>query len=602
MNFIDRGQLTPEEQAEADALMPQNLPNRSLVGNLSVDRTTSKPGGYYGKMLLEARKSDLKNHSSLAWLKTVPNSRYMWMHQLIQAFETNKKFGPLEVGYANSFWMEPIQKEAMINWMKEGMKYDTNLKTWTVRPLPGKSKIVPVNNKGELRWTLANPGILNLNLPTDILQLLRSMPDTAYVALNNAIHNLVLDYPKQGVAANTLQGVAAEKPDLKNIQEALSQIFNDEMEDDYDVSFIDPALFETLKILRREINNNTLTLPKLGVLAKKLYKFHMETHNMYLMSMLDPWNSLDGKIPNEVPIPTSSFKIRSTLNLTTNALGCVAWAWQPFFLGNVGAGAVGVNNNATLNGGAANNNFVISDMGQGMPAALYQTYRSVSAAMRVSIVSSVNNSSGFVTLGQDYLSNQIFGGVGNLSVNCATYGLFSNVENLYYHTTMSATPGAQTEIRYYPKDESFYIYQAIGGGVGLNLVGYASGLPASSSAIKLDFVLNIEGLINPAYTDYIPSTVYTGEFGDLKEARKHVIGSIINKSEPDIEKGYSNKLLNMAGALVNNPEEKPILIPPGREEKQTFWNSLLGVASKLVPIVQPFLQNLLPMAKSVVPF
>jgi len=230
----------------------------------------------------------------------------------------------------------------------------------------------------------------------------------------------------------------------------------------------------------------------------------------YLLGLSNPFKSRGVRIPTLISPPSATFTIRSVIPLTTNALGNVAFAYNPFCLA-AATGVYGtffVNNNGTLSGNFADNFFLSQSVGQTLPADFYVKYRLVSAGLRIYCYPSSNNDNGILVTSVTFEDINITS-FGAPNANLAQFGAFNQIENGYFKQTTTIASREVQEHSYIPLDESFWDYQPVQvipvAKLGFGWVGYITGGVPTTTIARAEIVANYEALLDNQYTDYLPS-------------------------------------------------------------------------------------------------
>ena len=347
----------------------------------------------------------------------------------------------------------------------------------------------------------------------------------------------------------------------------------------------DMILISKLGNLRSALNSDNINMRSVKQQIKDIARFDQVQNYDYLSNLLRPERAKGCKVPSQIPVPSCSFQLHNSLTLTTNASGNVAFIMNPFFLAsntilgtrlpNVEGNytyvhkfvtSAWVNNDANLNGAAANNNWTPIDFGQTSPP-VYEQYRLVSAALVVKYIGRIDIVQGLVggaifdddnsaIGGQVQTSETAQGaydpngaGVNTIQSDLAKYGNFDLAQDSYYHNETMTLEGVRE--LYFPLDNSFEEYMKVldnqsgldgNGGDGqpvefvaaqdifkggFNWFFYATNAPANVGCFKLDIYCNFECLPNATFLNYMP--VSLNPFLIPEDEKKKAILLVQNK-------------------------------------------------------------------------
>jgi len=313
--------------------------------------------------------------------------------------------------------------------------------------------------------------------------------------------------------------------------------------------------------------------------------------------------------------------------LTTNALGNVAFVFNPYWLTNSTnlATHFGLNNNAALTGAGASNFFLGLDVGQTLPAPFYPKYRVVSSGLRLYCYPSSNNDNGIAVISVTF--EEIVGALaGSALPGSAQFGDFNQIENGYYKQTTTLASREVQEHVYIPLDDSFFDYQttAFTGKAGFAWTGYISGAAASSSIARVEVITNYEAVLDNQYTDYLPSETVSTEMepkniyplvGKLKNLDKlnfktiteqlrednalYAPEDVLELPAPPKEKKKVESAIKELSSEISDVMKD--FFPSVPKEKQSDWLSTVmdvvspisssiiqNVAGRYLPFVSPF--------------
>ncbi len=187
----------------------------------------------------------------------------------------------------------------------------------------------------------------------------------------------------------------------------------------------------------------------------------------YLKSLIFPETSMDAKIPSVYPLPTLSYKLKTTIQFTTNAAGNAAVLINPWYLPTDNFSSFILINNAgalDLNG-AGTSNFTAYPMTPRVDSTNISAYRLVSASVtcfsvnpaisrsgviRGGIVTRAGQVGSYLTLsGGGVSTNNPFGG------NCA---ISTNIDQVMYCQTADVSAGEAFRAIYLPFDPTFEMF------------------------------------------------------------------------------------------------------------------------------------------------
>lgn len=568
-----------EEMASMDSRNKSN-------SDIKIDNTPrmkKEPKSRTAKMLAEHRTALAKTYGD--YITLIPNSRFQWFDSLMANVGKDGLFSQPDVDYVGTWYMNPEARAALMTMMAK--RVDKNKVGLTV---PYGSSYPKGNWKpfvkagGKSLVLVQNPGILNLELPKSILNKLATMPESDYIQLNNSIHDLVIKYDG---------GDHTDEHSTEDIVDRMAQTLTHMDSEEHDLlRMLDPNLIKALSKVKERFMLNSVSFKDLYAFVDVLRHYtHME-EDSYMASLIDPFSVVDAKIPTPVPIPTSSFKLRTSYSVAVNASGNAAFVYDPFFLNMNNQSSFGVNNDVSLTGTGPSNFFLAKDIGQSMPAAIYGSYRLVSAAIRCTCIASSINASGYITLGTDFSDTQYYANVASAIGPAATYGQFNLIENLYHHVGKAAVQGAEIMLRFIPKDESYFDYIPVNNIRPTTFVGYITGVAASTNALRVDIVANYEAMVLPVYTDYIPMSYYDGDGASLPAIQKQITPSMsIAQNLKGGDKAKMNAIYSPEGKHMSAYIDKgidmdtPLPIPVTPSTSRSFFETLLEYAKPIASVI-----------------
>lgn len=550
---------------------PTTIPSRDKIAD---NDYCSKP--YTGQSIYQIARQNERNQLGVACkaysdtnalgLDTsftcfIPNGKLVWANRVIKDAinNPNKWINPCDKQLLNAMWMNQRAKSSLSTFL------DTLTTSTNVEPhlnYPTKSSILPTCSNGEIKYNIKNPGVFNMasneweqypsesalydevrqyNYMTEAQRQQAQAHQPNIQMRPNFSANYRPDgsqfYPvRDSLSCANDGGCACPASDIAaktgNILQVITELQNRlvaavDIQDStsiLDELDIDPKLKKLLDYVRENLYDKHINWAKLKEIAKAFSSIAEIQTGRYLLAIMQPFLHRFTKVPTELPMPSSSFSVRANVDLNTNALGRVAFSWNPFFLNATGESTFGINNDATLNGLASNNNFIAQNISQNMPVLFYNRYRIVSAALKITFTTSQLSSTGFGTLAVDFSDNASVAAIGAVLPSAAPFGIFARTENGYFKETKSTRDNESIQVNYLPLDSSFTDYFPVGTTkLGFNIIGYVTGAPVSSTIARIDLVTNYEALVANEYTDFLPCQVYTGGLDDLKTINKIAI-------------------------------------------------------------------------------
>lgn len=253
--------------------------------------------------------------------------------------------------------------------------------------------------------------------------------------------------------------------------------------------------------LKQSLDANTLQLRVIQRQVEQLSKFSQEENYEYLQDLMHPETRPGCKIPSRVPIPSTTFQLKSVATLLTNNKGNLLIRINPCFLAEESAiGKVSVftapngikywlyicppltgfvyGNGNDINGETqmpyTDTVFKTQEAGQTVPTGLYSSFRIVSASVRAKYVGPVEKASGIIGGG---ICNETILGAGiryytlsynnnpsppaydpsHTTYNTFMYGHeftnFNNINHLVYSRQGSCLDGVR--MLYFPTDNKY---------------------------------------------------------------------------------------------------------------------------------------------------
>jgi len=541
----------------------------SLLQSRSIDRTQRDPGKGLWQIAVRAErdqlikgindyaneintklktmKSDLTAENILTLVKFLPNFNFPYYNKLVKqalaGLARDKKTTSI-ADYQHIQGMNVLNLEAERYFLTLlAVTQDTAMQGFSVLPPASKSGI-PIKYKDNKPYIpLANPGDVFLRQD---------------------------DNKKEEIIKYDLTPSKEFDAIIMQLSDKMEQI-NDEMRATNDLMplysnmFMEPnsALTKSLLFIRSRLMDSHVKYDDLLKVSDALNKFLGFKRSKYLLSLARPFTHQNGRVPTLLTPPSATFSIRSVIPLTTNALGNVAFVFQPFYLGGVGSGysGLGINNNVALTGTAASNFFLATAYGNTLPANFYTRYRIVSSGLRVYCYPSSNNDNGLLSISVSY--DAVSPTIPPAAIpDAAQFGDFALTENGYFKQTTTISSRTVQEHTFLPPDESFWDYMPLGtagGGVvktGFLWSGYITGAAPSTSIARLEVVVNFEALVDNEYTDYMPSDSPTEEI-DPK-----IIFSTVNRIKLDGDPITPKKVEDVLADINASPTpDNEIVLP-----------------------------------------
>lgn len=563
----------------------QNIPNRddpTIQANFRTNRLAARPRGFVQSGLLRERQElydTLKaNYQGLNSLNTdqpdisaddvevikyIPNSRIAYYNKLIKE-GIKSKLSLCDVNYVDQVWMQDDDRRKLKRILNKLVDPNKSNNAFTAMPTNRYGAKYTCNN-GNIQGEFYNPGEVALNSYEKQDGCACSLDEK--VSKTHDILSIINDY----------QNELMQKIDLLQSTSVLDEIP------------MDPKLHKLISYTRDQLLETHVDYETFLRITDAFSEITQRQKSKYLLSIIDPFKHKFTKVPSELPIPSSSFSIRSNVNLVTNATGNVAFAINPFYLTTTsGNTSFSVNNDVSLTGLVASNFFLGVDIGQSLPVALYNKYRLSSAGLRLTFTSSQLSSTGFATCSVDF-ADTIVTGTGASNATYSTYGVFNNIENAYFKETKATRNGDSISMNYIPLDSSFVDYQTVNASKqGFVFIGYIAGAQALTTIARLDIVLNFEALVAAQYTDYLPCQVYTGGLDDLKSVNR-VLVALQQENKPLSTESISEVAKTVAPDVIYDKQAKMNLgVPKIIKDKvvetvKDLQNIKNEVIDKLIP-------------------
>ncbi len=319
--------------------------------------------------------------------------------------------------------------------------------------------------------------------------------------------------------------------------------FQNENDDRATEMILDDSERQFLKYLiemHSVLTSNTIDLTKfIDIVSALEYLKKVQDHEYY-NTLVRPEKTRGAKIPTQIPIPSSSFQLKQSFYINTNASGNAAVIINPFYLAGAGSteSTVFINNHATLTGTASNNNFISTAVGQVIPS-VYNQYRLVSASVVAKYVGRLDTVQGLIggaiVFDQSIIPTTVLG----TNANLAKYGDYNLAQDAYFQQENYSLQGMRE--LYFPLDNTWEQYQPLGTAKnGFGFLLYVLGAPAASNVYKVDLYFNMECLPDVTFLNYIPTSISRASTSGKEEAIRAVQQSPITK-ESDMANASSSK-------------------------------------------------------------
>ena len=266
----------------------------------------------------------------------------------------------------------------------------------------------------------------------------------------------------------------------------------------------DQKFIDGLGKLKTDLNDKVLRLNVIQRDIQQLSQYYNSDAYQYLEDLLHPETRVGVKLPSRVPVPSTTFQLKSTYVIWPSKAGAFMARINPFFL----ASDLEMNkwhqwkrtNGGTLKGywcgylttgnlvaaerydgtystyqkfGVSRSNVWTNfDLGQTVPDGLYNMYRLVSASLKVRYMGPVEEASGFIggsilidgpndnVTGRYYFSNTDSGYNPNEKTKATLSNTYAN-ENIIFNTIRKAPYNMEVDtlsglkLLYFPPDNSF---------------------------------------------------------------------------------------------------------------------------------------------------
>lgn len=324
----------------------------------------------------------------------------------------------------------------------------------------------------------------------------------------------------------------------------------------------DLVIISKLYNLKNALSGDKINMSSVKRDIEDLSTFNKVNNYNYLRNLMCPERARGSKLPSQIPVPSCSFQMKNSITLTTNSSGNVALFMNPFFLANdtvIGtpsaipgvdsggdrwfaqfATSAWVNNNNSLTGMSANDQWSAVNLGQTLPP-VYDQYRVVSASLTVKYIGrldAVQGETGGAIFCEDV---NTFGGKNSTDADMSPanttttkarglskFGIFDYAEDAVYSKRTSTLDGVR--LLYFPLDNTYEEFSKVASGNdieidrdstadwqewiqvgkkqnGFNWFFWCSGGPVNSACFRVDICINFECLPAASFLNYIPVTV-----------------------------------------------------------------------------------------------
>ena len=279
----------------------------------------------------------------------------------------------------------------------------------------------------------------------------------------------------------------------------------------------DKQLMAYLVKMGRLLGGDKIDLSQVGSTLEGLELLKKSQEREYYNALLHPEKTRGVKLPSTIPIPSSSFQLKQSVNVTVNSSGNACIVINPFYLAPIGMTATSsmyINNDVSLDGSSTSNFFTSVNLGQGIPA-VYNQYRLVSASVCVKYVGRLDAVRGLVGGAIIFDQNVPGSNVGTVNAALAKYGDFNLAQDAFFQQEYFALHGMRQI--YFPLDNNFEVYNNLGTSKdGFAFLLYFLRTPPSETSFKLDVYFNMECLPDVTFLNYIPTSL-SCNYGEDKQ-------------------------------------------------------------------------------------
>jgi hypothetical protein len=275
----------------------------------------------------------------------------------------------------------------------------------------------------------------------------------------------------------------------------------------------------------------------------------------YFNTLARPERTRGSKIPTQIPIPSSSFQLKQSFYIQTNASGNATVIINPFYLTSTGSNTstVFLNNAATLTGTSSDNNFNAIPIGQAIPN-VYNQYRLVSGSVVAKYVGRLDTVQGLIGGAIIFDQNIVPTTVATVNASLAKYGDYNLAQDAYFQQENYSLQGMRE--LYFPLDNTWEQYQPLGTAKnGFGFLLYVLGAPPSSNVYKVDVYLNMECLPDVTFLNYIPTSISQASSEGKEEAIRAVQQAPISKESEMMQTstskgGFFDKIIETVGKVL----------------------------------------------------
>ncbi len=341
------------------------------------------------------------------------------------------------------------------------------------------------------------------------------------------------------------------------------------------VNKYDKKLLEFMVNMHNVLKGDKISIDSFANIVEAIQSMKGEQEWDYLNALVHPERAKGAKIPSSIPVPSSSFQLHNSVQISTNSSGNACILFNPYYLASAGAGStLYLNNSPGLTGSSANNGFVPINIGQVIPP-VYNEFRVVSASIVVKYVGRFDIVQGVIG-GAIVFDQNITEGDSNASQpnqTLAKYGDFNLAMDAFY-TQENMTLNGIREL-YFPLDSTFEQYIVTGNAkTGFGSMIYILGGVPSSSSYKVDIYVNYECLPDSAFLNYIPTSLCTST------------SSVSMDRKQDAVKAVQQHAITDEGAA-----KTPM------NDKASFWENVKKTVGDFVPGVNDLIGLLAPQLK-----
>lgn len=343
----------------------------------------------------------------------------------------------------------------------------------------------------------------------------------------------------------------------------------------------DKALLQYLVKMGKAISGDKINLEEVRDSVEALEHLKKAQEYEYMNALLRPERTRGAKLPSQMPIPSSSFQLKQSFYLNTNASGNACLLFNPYYLASGGSeSTLFVNSDVTLTGTGTNNNFTAVNIGQTIPG-VYNQYRLVSGSIVAKYIGRLDIVQGLIGGAVIFDQNIVPTTVGTLNPALQKYGDFNLAQDAFFWQEHFSLKGLRE--LYFPLDNKYEEYQNMGNSInGFGYLIYVSGAPPSTSAYKVDIYLNMECLPDVSFLNYIPTAISTtptwGKEESIRAVQKNPIMAedSYNKYGESEKKGnFWKKALSKFGTYLPNLVQLAGQVIP----------QLKGVSNAIIPVL-----------------